>query len=165
MEEKAKWNFNPPCILGITLSFIGIIYLLVGLGLWGNAADMEAVTVGNTFTPLGAVFGVVGVGCLAFCLHQKKTADRLLEEGHYVWGKITQIKIKRNVNTFGGHPSVAVVHYQDGSGKKHIFHSRYIYRGLDPSAAGKSVRVYIDDETCKRYYVDMEPVLHRDSKQ
>ncbi len=150
--------------MGITFSFIGIIYLLVGLGLLENAADADSVAVGITFTPLGAVFSVTGVVCLAFCLHQKKAADRLLEEGHYIWGKIAHIKIKRNVNAFGGHPSVAIVHYRDGSGKQHIFHSRYVYRGLDSSAEGKSVRVYIGDETCKPYYVDMEPVLHRNTK-
>ena len=81
MEYKAKWNCNPPCILGITFSFIGAVYLPIGLGLLGNTADADSLAVGSVFLPLGAVFLLVGMACLALCLYKKKTADRLLEDG------------------------------------------------------------------------------------
>ena len=159
MEYKAKWNCNPPCILGITFSFIGAVYLPIGLGLLGNTADADSLAVGSVFLPLGAVFLLVGMACLALCLYKKKTADRLLEDGHYIWGNIVKFDLKRNINLVNSHPSVAIVHYRDSVGKLHVFQSRYIYRGLDPTAVGKAVRVYVADETCKQYYVDVEPVL------
>ena len=165
MEEKAKWNVNPPFILGITFSFIGAIYLLVGIGLLGAADDVDALTVGSVFAPLGSVFFVAGAAFLIWCLRQKKTADRLLEEGHYVWGKILRIEVKRNISAFGRHPAVAIVFYQDGAGRQHLFRSRYVYRGLELSAAGKPVRIYLGNDTYKQYYVDMEPLLQGALKQ
>jgi len=160
MEHRAKLNLGAPLIVGAVFGLIGGIFLAVGLGLHFFASNPDALTVSLVFMPLGAAFLAFGIAFLAAALSQKRRADRLIAGGRYVWGQISEFTCNYSVQVNGRHPHVAIVRYEDAAGV-HIFRSRNLYRYPDASLVGQKVKVYIQNDQFKPYYVDMEPVLSR----
>ena len=161
MERKAKGDFGPGAIVGLTFLFMGAVYLLNSLFLLGEQADAEAVAVRSVFLPLGAVFLIAGCVLTVRFFRKKRMADQLLEEGRYVWGTVVDLRQIRTINGFRGHPWVALVHYTKPDGTVRQFQSRHMYRPLQPSLLGKQVRVYVSGSQKDVYYVDMESLLPR----
>ena len=161
MEAKAKWDLDIAFIIGITLFFIGVVYLSVCIRLFLSPADAEAVAVRSVFLPLGLVFFLVGSVLLTRAAFKKHRADLLVAEGRYIWATVTELQQIRSVNGLQGHPCVIQTCYTDPQGKIHYFPSRYLYRKPDASVLGKSVKVYLQNGDYRHYYVDVEPLLPR----
>ena len=160
METKAKWNLSAPLIIGAVFGFIGAVFLIIGLMLHFRGADPDALTVGLIFMPMGAVFLVLGIGFLSSTVSQKRRHDRLVAGGRYIWGEIVEFAPNYSVQVNGRHPRIAIVRYEDASGI-HIFRSRNLYHYPDVSAVGRKVKVYIQNEQYKPYYVDIDSALPR----
>ena len=161
METKAKWDLDIGFIAGVTLTFIGGVYLSIAIALFTSAADAEAVAVRSVFLPLGLVFLLVGIGLLLRAIAKKRQADQLIAEGRYVWAKVTHLRVVRNINGFRGHPVVVHASYTDAYGQTHHFQSRHLYGMRDVSILGESVKVYIQGSNYGIYYMDPEPLLQR----
>ncbi len=160
MEQKAKWDVNPGLIVGLTLSFMGAVYLGVSLPLF-HSADADAVAVRSIFIPLGLVFLVIGIVLLIRAAAKKRQADQLIADGRYIWATVTQLKEIRTINGFRGHPWVILASYTGTNGQTHHFQSRHLYRKPDASIIGKPIKVYIQGSSYTLYYVDVEPLLQR----
>ena len=163
METKAKWDFNVAFILGITFLFIGAVYLSIAIGLFFAPEDSETIIVRAIFLPLGAGFFLTGLVLLVRAAAKKHRADQLIADGRYVWGTVKQLQTIRSINGLRGNPVVALIHYTDAQGKLHTFRSRHIYRLSGSSILEKAARVYIQGSDYTRYYVDIEPLLSRNS--
>jgi len=159
MAAKAKWDLNISFILGITFLFMGIVYLSICNPLFASPADRDAVVVRSLFLPMGATAFTAGGILLVRCWIKKRRADRLIEEGRYVWGSVSQLREIQSVNGLRGHPCVAVVCYTDPRGTEHRFQSRYLHRKPRVSIIGRPVKVYLQGSNYKVYYVDLEPLL------
>ena len=159
MDEKAKLDFDAASIVGLVFSLMGLIYLCCGIGLWVHPADAEAVSVAKVFLPLGAALLAVGGSLLVRLLVKKKAANRLLEEGRYVWGQVTELRENKHINGFRGHPCVAYITHRNSSGETQTFRSRHIYRKNIGFLIGKQVRIYKTNEAHTSYYVDIDALL------
>ena len=160
METKAKWNLSAPLIIGAVFGFIGVVFLTIGLVLYFQATASDAVTVSLVFMPLGAAFLAFGIVFLSATFSQKRRHDRLVAGGRYIWGEIVEFTPNYSVQVNGRHPRIAIVRYEDASGI-HIFRSRNLYHYPDVSAVGRKVKVYIQNQQYKPYYVDIDSALPR----
>ena len=160
METRAKVNFGAGSIIGIVFSVIGAVFLTVGLTVGRFSTDPDAATLNLIFTALGGCFLCAGIGCWAAIISRKRQAARLIAGGRYIWGQITELVPNYSVQVNGRYPRIAIVRYEDGSGI-HIFRSRNLYRYPDASVIGRQVKVYIQNDQFRPYYVDIDPVLPR----
>ncbi|MBD5475781.1 MAG: hypothetical protein HDR17_07345 [Lachnospiraceae bacterium] len=60
-----------------------------------------------------------------------------------------------------GHPYIVECRYHDAKGEEHTFYSRNLYFDPKPFLKQKMVKVYIQDEDFKPYYVDIDEVLEK----
>ena len=64
-----------------------------------------------------------------------------------------------NVSVNGRHPFVVSCKYEAVDGTVHIFKSRYLYFNPEPLLKNNVVHVYVDNNSFKKYYVDIDEVL------
>ena len=161
MERKIKLGITPVGIVAIVFGCLGIIYLFLGLGLLQLPKGTEDNTVGIVFTVLGSIFLLSNLILLICMVFQRKRLQKIVEAGKYIWGEITEITANYNVRVNNRNPFIILVRYQDRFGNIHIFRSSNLKAYPDRSVIGKQVKVYYEDESYKRYYIDLEGVLPR----
>lgn len=159
MERKIKLGITPAGIVAIVFGCLGIIYLLIGLGLSQLPEGTEDRTVGIVFTVLGSIFLVTNLILLICMVCRRKRLQKIVETGKYIWGEITEITANYNVRVNNRSPYIILVRYQDRFGNIHIFRSGSLKAYPDRSIIGKQVKVFYEDESYKRYYIDLEGVL------
>ena len=115
METKARWDCDVPFILGVTFLFIGIVYLIISFFLFAAPEDADDLIVSSIFISLGAAFFLAGSILLLRCAAKKRRSDRLLQDGRYIWGTVTELRQIHSINSIHGHPYRAVVAYTDGA--------------------------------------------------
>jgi len=108
---------------------------------------------------MGLLFFSLGLVFLITLGNQKKNARRLLENGNYVVAEIFDISQNYNVSVNNKHPFVVSCKYEAVDGTVHIFKSRYLYFNPEPLLKNNVVRVYVDNDNFKKYYVDIDEVL------
>ena len=114
---------------------------------------------GLCFGGIGLIFLVLGIIFLRRDHRRRQTARKLYENGRYIWGEVVELAPNYNIRVNNRHPYVAKIRYVDGAGVVHIFTSPNLYRYPDGSVLQKSVKVYVEDDTFQRYYVDMDEIL------
>lgn len=157
--KKVRPGQSALFLLGIIYPIVGGVFLMVGLAFWLAGTDEELTLLGMIFTGIGGLFLLLGVIFLSVELSRLRRNNRLLSAGRYVWGQIVQVVPNYNVRIRGRHPQIAMVRYRDSRGVDHIFKSESLKIYPDPAIVGKQVKVFISDDTCRRYYVDMDGVL------
>ena len=75
--------------------------------------------------------------------------------------EIAETKINYNVRINGKSPYVVECQYWDMAGNAHIFKSRCLYFNPEPLFKDRMVRVYVEGDNYKNYYVDIDEVLPR----
>jgi len=161
-EKKVKVGLNAVGIVGIVFTIIGAFFLVLGIVMGiGLRSEMgfESIVFLFSFGGIGLFFFVLGLTFLITLGNQKKTAQRLLENGNYVVAEIFDISQNYNVSVGNKHPFVVSCKYEAVDGTVHIFKSRYLYFNPEPLLKNNVVRVYVDNDNFKKYYVDIDEVL------
>ena len=159
MDKKIKLDQNAWTIAGGVFAFIGVIYSLLGIVLSQFPEDQDDATVGIVFAILGGVMLALAVCIMLYGMHYRKRLQKIVENGKYLWGEITDIVPNYHARINNRNPYNVLVRYQDRNGVVHIFRSVNQNTYPDRSIIGKQVKVYYENEEFKRYYVDLEGVL------
>ena len=160
-EKKAKIGMNATFIVGLIFSIIGAIFLVLGIVLFtGLKEEMtDAFMFLFIFSGIGLIFFLIGILFLMIQLSKKKMSQRLLENGNYVVAEIFDITQEYNVTVNGRHPFVINCKYEAMDRTIHIFKSKYLYYNPKSLLKNNAVRVYVDNNNYKKYYVDIDEVL------
>ena len=159
MEKKARIGQSALLIIGIIYTALGGTFVILGIALAALLRDSDAFMVGLIFGGIGAIFLILGIIFLIVELCKKKRSDALLASGHYILGEVVDIAANINVNVNGRYPYHIIVQYIDPHGVRHIFRSPVLRIFRDPELLGKKVKVYVENDNFKHYYVDVDEIL------
>ena len=159
MEKKARIGRSALLIIGIIYTALGGTFVILGIVLAALLRDSDAFMVGLIFGGIGAIFLILGIIFLIVELCKKKRSDALLASGHYILGEVVDIAANINVNVNGRYPYHIIVQYIDPHGVRHIFRSPGLRIFRDPELLGKKVKVYVENDNFKHYYVDVDEIL------
>ena len=107
------------------------------------------------------IFLAIGLVFLVIKIRRKQRCNRLLQSGSYIMAEIAETKINYNVRINGKSPYVVECQYWDMAGNVHIFKSRCLYFNPESLFKDRMVRVYVEGDNYKNYYVDIDEVLPR----
>jgi Gpi18-like mannosyltransferase len=155
---RAKSGTSALKLVGWIFSFMGSIFCLVAI-LSILKAPAEVVFIGYIFFAIGGLFLSLGVFFLVLVASKRIRSQKVIDNGHYVWGTIADCVYNYNVCINGRHPYRAIVRYMDPMGITHIFKSIDINRYMDPGIIGKRVKVYVSSDNMNHYYVDISSIL------
>lgn len=161
MERKVKVGFGVNGILSIPFLFLGLFLIAVGLGLLPDSEGSAKEPTDIIVPLIGAVFVSLAVVLLGLKIRQKVIATRLVRDGRYIWGKVTQIGQNHHITVNGRHPFVLIISCRDPMQKEHTLRSRDLYRIPSSDVLGRNVRIYYENEDFRHYYIDLESVLDR----
>ena len=159
MEKKARIGQSALLIIGIIYTALGGTFVILGIALAALLRDSDAFMVGLIFGGIGAIFLILGIVFLIVELCKKRRSDALLASGHYILGEVVDIAANINVNVNGRYPYHIIVQYIDPHGVRHIFRSPGLRIFRDPELLGKKVKVYVENDNFKHYYVDVDEIL------
>ena len=159
MEKKARIGQSALLSIGIIYTALGGTFVILGIALAALLRDSDAFMVGLIFGGIGAIFLILGIIFLIVELCKKKRSDALLASGHYILGEVVDIAANINVNVNGRYPYHIIVQYIDPHGVRHIFRSPGLRIFRDPELLGKKVKVYVENDNFKHYYVDVDEIL------
>ena len=159
MEKKARIGQSALLIIGIIYTALGGTFVILGIALAALLRDSDAFMVGLIFGGIGAIFLILGIIFLIVELCKKKRSDALLASRHYILGEVVDIAANINVNVNGRYPYHIIVQYIDPHGVRHIFRSPGLRIFRDPELLGKKVKVYVENDNFKHYYVDVDEIL------
>ena len=159
MEKKARIGQSALMIIGIIYTALGGTFVILGTALAALLRDSDAFMVGLIFGGIGGIFLVLGIIFLVVEICKKKRSDALLASGHYILGEVVDIAANVNVNVNGRYPYYIIAQYIDPHGVRHIFKSPSLRIFRDPELLGKKVKVYVEDDNFKHYYVDVDEIL------
>lgn len=158
MNGKKAFEGSVFTILGIIYVILGGAFVVLGSILYHTVPD-EARMTGSIFGGVGFIFLILGVIFLVLETRKKRQIRRLIEAGQYIEGEVTDYTINYRITVNNRNPYIAIVRYVDLYGTTHIFKSRNIYQYPDPSIIGRTVKVYVEDDSYTPYYVDMSEIL------
>lgn len=146
-------------IVGSIFTLVGIVYIGIAIGTFFLNMGSGMLMFRYIFGGIGLVLFIVGIACLQSGIRKRNRINRVISSGKYIMAEIARIERSYNVRINGYHPYVVVCQYQDISGNLHMFRSRYLHFDPEPFLKDQMVRVYVDAEDYKYYYVDIDEVL------
>lgn len=158
-KRKAKRGLTALLITSIVFIIIGTIYILVGSFVGAQSVEGDPVIFKGVFCGLGAIFLIVGVICLGLEISKIIRCNRLINSGQYIIAEITEVAMNYAVSVNRRHPYVVRCRYQDMYGNIHTFRSRNLNFDPAPFFKDQVVKVYVEGENFKHYYVDIDGVL------
>lgn len=141
-------------ILGIVFTILGVLFVGLGIGL-SIFAFKEMILM----SLIGLPFLIIGIIFLAHVIFLKRRQKRLISDGNYVLANISGVQVSYSVNVNGRCPYVVECNYQDLDGTVHIFRSKEIFYDPTNLFTGNMVKVFVDKDNYKKYYVDIDSVL------
>lgn len=141
-------------ILGIVFTILGALFVGLGIGL-----SIFALKEMILMSLIGLPFLIIGIIFLARVILLKKRQKRLISDGNYLLANISGVQVNYSVNVNGRCPYVVECNYQDLDGTVHIFRSKDIFYDPTNLFTGDMVKVYVDKDNYKKYYVDIDSVL------
>lgn len=155
MEKGRGRSVSAMGILGVIFTFLGSLFAVLGVFLaWKLPEDVKMV--GYIFTVIGAPFLILGAVFLCVQAGKKRTAERLIESGRFVWGDVAGLSRNYSVEVNGRHPIFLSVRFQDPYGRIHMFKSQDLMIPPDESWIGKKVKIYYEGDNFQKYYVAAE---------
>ncbi len=158
-QKKAKLGMSALKILGIVYTLLGGVFTVLGVTLAAVLWEEDVRLVGILFGGIGSIFLVLGILFLAVEAGKKRRANRILASGRYVWGEVIDIIPDFSVRINGRCGYHILVGYTDMYGVRHVFKSPNQRIIRDPDLFGRKVKVYMEDDSYKHYYVDADGIL------
>ena len=159
MERKAKRGLSAMMIVGTVFTVLGAIFLIVGIYLFANTSGDEAKIFLLVFGIMGIIFLIPGIICLVYEITKRNRQKKLLENGNYVTAEFFDVEMNYSINVNSRHPYIARFRYQDAQGNVHIFKSRNLFINPETMMKDNMVKVYVDGENYKYYYVDIDEIM------
>ena len=160
MERKSKTGLSALLIVGSIFTILGAVFLATGVIMYYALKEDEgAILFLLIFGGIGLLFFVLGVIFLIVELKKKLRNDKLLGAGNYVMAEVLEVTLNYNVAVNRRHPYIVRCRYQDMYGNVHIFKSRDLFFDPTDLLKDRMVKVYVDGENYKHYYVDIDGVL------
>lgn len=160
MERKSKTGLSALLIVGSIFTILGAVFLATGVIIYYALKEEEgAILFLLIFGGIGLLFFVLGVIFLIVELKKKLRNDKLLGAGNYVMAEVLEVTLNYNVAVNRRHPYIVRCRYQDMYGNVHIFKSRDLFFDPTDLLKDRMVKVYVDGENYKHYYVDIDEVL------
>ncbi len=108
------------------------------------------------FGGIGLIFFLSGAIGLLRIRRKSKLKQRLRETGQAIYAEIVSVEQIRNVVINGRSPYLILAQYVDDSTKTiYEFKSEYIREFPSYAKKGESVRIFIDRENKKKYFMDI----------
>ena len=158
-NKKMNYDIITLLIIGFVFTLNGTVFLGVAISTFFSNLGAEMILFTCIFGGIGLVLFVPGIICLRIGLKKRNRIKRLLSNGKYVMAEIVGADRCYNVKIWGYRPYVVTCQYQDISGDVHIFRSQYLRFNPEPLLKDQMVRVYVNTEDYKYYYVDIDEVL------
>ena len=159
MEKKAKMGLSSSMIVGIVFACMGAAFLAAGIGIGISSSGQEAHLFLLIFGGIGTAFLLMGLPFLAVAIRRRKQMNRVLKEGHYITAEVCEVTRNYGVRVNNRYPFLIRCRYDDGMGNVHIFKSRNIFYVPDTLQVGCPVKVYVDPNNYKYYYMDIDEVM------
>ncbi len=154
-KNAPRFSFSALDIIGLIFAPLGLVFAVLGLGLY--AADRLFLLV---FGGVGLIFLLTGTAMLLYGWHKRTLLRRLVAEGYYVMATVTSVQPNYNIRVNGRTPYIAECSFTDPmTGTIHLFQSRNIY--FDPTSIllDAQVPVYCKEGSYRLYYVDVDSLL------
>ena len=158
---------NGLLLAGIILVFLGLFFFIEGLAHFASTDKPQFYNIEEAYSScgVGAVCLITGAACLFFEVKRRICIKELFNSGKYIKAEIVDITINYLIGVPAnfplGHPYIVECRYHDAKGEEHTFYSRNLYFDPRPFLKEKMVKVYIQDEDFKPYYVDIDEVLEK----
>lgn len=164
MNRKIKTGINVSWILGIVFGSIGFIFIMAALIFLfftgqNSFQEEEMKITALIFLVIGSIFFVIG---LIFLIHQFlkiRKIRRVVEAGNYIYAQVAEFDRNYNISVNGRNPYFVRCRYQDSNGTIHMFRSRNLFYNPETILLETQVRVYVDKDNYKYYYVDIDEIL------
>lgn len=158
-KRKAKRGWTALLIVSIVFTVIGIVYILVGCFVGAQSIEGNPIIFKGVFCGLGALLLIVGIICLCLEIGKRTRCNRLINSEQYIMAEISEITMNYAVRVNYRHPYIVICRYRDMYGNIHLFRSRNLNFDPAPLLKDQMVRVYVEGENFKHYYVDIDSVL------
>ena len=165
--RKPKYSMTGLLLAGIILAFIGVFFFIEGFTHFASTDKPQFDNIEEAYSScgVGAVCLIIGAACLFFEVKRRIRTKELFNAGNYIMAEIVDITINYLIGVPAnfplGHPYIVVCRYRDAKGEEHRFYSRNLYFDPKPFLKEKMVKVYIQDEDFKPYYVDIDEILQK----
>lgn len=160
-KKKMKMGISGIMIVALTFTLIGVVFLSVGSSIYLTLREgmPETIIFLIVFDGLGILFFILGLLFFFILIRKRMKIRRLLEKGNYIMAEVSEILRNDTIQINSRHPYVVKCRYQDGFGKIHIFKSRNLMYNPRGILKDNMVRVYVDGENYKHYYVAIDEIL------
>lgn len=152
------------------LKFLGIVFLIIGIagGITGFLLALFVPGVllfGIIFGGVLTLFALAGSICLI--IYAMTDSRNLLQKGKYVYAEIVDIDVKVNqqihVDRITMNPYYIICKYTTPDGTEYFFKSKSLLYNPSALVQDKQLKVYVDLEKPRKYYVDTSSILPDDA--
>lgn len=165
-ERKPKYSVTVRLPAGIMLTFIGLFYFVSAGAYFTTSSKTPSNNIEDAYFngALGVIFFISGAVCLFLEIKKRILAKELFNAGHYVMAEITDVIIDYYLHLripgLPRYPYAVMCRYQDAGGREYMFKSRWIYFDPKPFLQDRMVKVYVERDNYKHYYVDIDEVIN-----
>lgn len=104
---------------------------------------------------LGAVFFLIGLGFLLVPRLTRRSDEHLRSSGRLIETQLQSVEENTSVSVGGRHPYRIISQWQNPADLMvYVFHSHNIWYDPTQYLGGKQIKVYIDGDNPKKYFVD-----------
>lgn len=158
-KRKAKSGLTELLLAGIIFIGVGIVFLPIGILVTAQNIEGNPIVFKAVFCGMGALLLIVGVICLSLEISNRVRYNRMINSNQFIMAEITEITMNYALRVNGQHPYIVIGRYRDMYGNIHIFRSRNLNFDPTPLLTDQMVRVYVEGENFKHYYMDIDSVL------
>lgn len=159
MEKKVKNGLSAMMIVGTVFTVLGAVFLAAGITLFAGGSGAGAEVFLMVFGIIGVLALIPGLVCLIKEMTKRSRQKKILENGNYVMAEFFDTQLNYHINVNGRHPYIARFRYQDAQGNVHIFKSRNLFINPETMIKDNMVKVYVDGDNYKYYYVDIDEIM------
>lgn len=154
------------------MDIVAIVFSAIGLAFSAGAAvtalNLKNLQVHGTgdvrmlpviFGAVGGLFLTSGILFAVLTIRKRAVRQQVVSNGDYIMADVVNIRQNFSLQVNGKYPYVLECHYRNPeTGTLHVFMSRNLFF-YPAELENRQVRVYIDRENMRHYYVDVENVF------
>ena len=158
-KRKAKSGLTVLLLAGIIYTCIGVLFLLIGSLVGAQNIEGNPIIFKAVFCGMGALLLIVGVICLSLEIGNRVRYNRMINSNQFIMAEISEITMNYALRVNSRHPYIVIGRYRDMYGNIHTFRSRNLNFDPAPLLRDQMVRIYVEGENFRHYYMDIESVL------
>ena len=158
-KRKAKSGLTVLLLAGIIYTGIGVLFLLIGSLVGAQNIEGNPIIFKAVFCGMGALLLIVGVICLSLEIGNRVRYNRMINSNQFIMAEISEITMNYALRVNSRHPYIVIGRYRDMYGNIHTFRSRNLNFDPAPLLRDQMVRIYVEGENFRHYYMDIDSVL------